>query len=73
MRVIMLVAVTVGLLANAGAIVFLAMSSRYSVEALPRGLVRVDNFTGRIEKCEAKADKIIAEIYSIECSLVWLQ
>tara|TARA_R110002094_G_scaffold8907_3_gene18495 strand:+ start:817 stop:1038 length:222 start_codon:yes stop_codon:yes gene_type:complete len=73
MRVAMLVVVGLGLFSNAGAIVFLALNSRFSVEALPRGLVRMDNFSGRIEKCEPKADKVITEVYSIECSPIWLQ
>ena len=71
MRVITLVAVTIGLLANAGAIVFLAMSSRYSVEALPRGLVRVDQFSGHIENCRTQADELIPNFQYFHCSTIW--
>lgn len=70
MRMIMVVSVTVGLLANAGAIVFLAMSSRYSVEGLPRAIVRVDHFSGRVENCRTQVDELINMQY-FHCSLIW--
>ncbi len=61
-----------GMFAIAAAVMFHAMSSRYTLEALPRGLVRMDGLTGQISKCETvkappDATGIPFPFASIEC------
>ena len=38
---------------NAIAIIFLALSQRYGMEALPNGILRIDRLTGSITICKS--------------------